>query len=253
MLSTQAHESPTAPAALASAFTGLATALILFTVLPSAAIGGEVVFTVASSAAIEAKAGRSHDPKTETGELVSQAIATLKDSGLSLGEKRRKLRALVADRFDFADMARSALGYHWRELSEEQREQFVGGFTAFIEGVYLDKIQYYSGQDIVLGSERIDPPAYAQVNAKVVQQGRDAIPLGFRLRQEGNDWKIYDVTVDEISITANYRNQFSRVIEQRGLDQLMSDLRAKQQELDASLGKGQAQLSRDGKTVKQTQ
>jgi hypothetical protein len=100
---------------------------------------------------------------------------------------------------------------------------------------------------------RIDPPAYAQVNAKVVQQGRDAIPLGFRLRQEGNDWKIYDVTVDEISITANYRNQFSRVIEQRGLDQLMSDLRAKQQELDASLGKGQAQLSRDGKTVKQTQ
>ncbi len=150
-------------------------------------------------------------------------------------------------------MARSALGYHWRELSEEQREQFVGGFTAFIEGVYLDKIQYYSGQDIVLGSERIDPPAYAQVNAKVVQQGRDAIPLGFRLRQEGNDWKIYDVTVDEISITANYRNQFSRVIEQRGLGQLMSDLRAKQQELDASLGKGQAQLSRDGKTVKQTQ
>jgi hypothetical protein len=100
---------------------------------------------------------------------------------------------------------------------------------------------------------RIDPPAYAQVNAKVVQQGRDAIPLGFRLRQEGNDWKIYDVTVDEISITANYRNQFSRVIEQRGLGQLMSDLRAKQQELDASLGKGQAQLSRDGKTVKQTQ
>jgi len=77
MLSTQAHESPTALAALASAFTGLATALILFTVLPSAAIGGEVVFTVASSAAIEAEAGRSHDPKAETGELVSQALATL--------------------------------------------------------------------------------------------------------------------------------------------------------------------------------
>src|SRR5713226_181724 len=239
MLSTQAHESPTARASLASAFTSLAIALILFTVAPSAAI--------------EAEAGRSHDPKAETRELVSQAIATLRDSGLSLGEKRQKLRALVAGRFDFADMARSALGYHWRELSREQRQQFVVGFTAFIEGVYLDKIQYYAGQDIVLDGERIDPPGYAQVNAKVVQQGRDAIPLGFRLRQEGNDWKIYDVTVDEISITANYRNQFSRVIEQRGLGQLMSDLRAKQQELDASLGKGQAQLSRDGKTVKQTQ
>jgi ABC-type transporter MlaC component len=43
--------------------------------------------------------------------------------------------------------------------------------------------------------------------------------------------------VDEISITANYRNQFSRVIEQRGFGQLMRDLRGKQQELDALLGK----------------
>ena len=237
MLSTQAHQSPTALAALASAFIGLAIALILFAVVPSAAIGGEVFFAVESSTANEAEAGRSHDPRAETGELVSQALATLTDSGLSLGEKRQKLRALVAGRFDFADMARSALGYHWRELSEEQREQFVAGFAAFIEGVYLDKIQYYSGQDIVLGRERIDPPGYAQVDAKVVQQGREPIPLGFLLRQEDTDWRIYDVTVDEISITANYRNQFSRVIERRGFGQLMSDLRGKQQELDALLGK----------------
>jgi hypothetical protein len=124
---------------------------------------------------------------------------------LSLGEGRQKLRVLVAGRFDFADMARSALGYHWRELSKEQPQQF----------------------------------RYAQVNAKVVQQGRDAIPLDFRLRQEGNDWKIYDVTVDGISITANHRNQFGRVNQQRGFGQLMSDLHGKQQELlDAYLTRG---------------
>ncbi len=109
MLSTQAHQSPTALAALASAFIGLAIALILFAVVPSAAIGGEVFFAVESSTASEAEAGRSRDPRAETGELVSQALATLRDSGLSLGEKRQKLRALVAGRFDFADMA-SAIG-----------------------------------------------------------------------------------------------------------------------------------------------
>lgn len=77
----------------------------------------------------------------------------------------------------------------------------------------------------MLGGERIDPPGYAQVNAQVVQQGRNAIALDFRLRQKDNDWKIFDVTVDGISITANYRNQFGRVIEQRGFGQLMGDLR----------------------------
>ena len=48
---------------------------------------------------------------------------------------------------------------------------------------------------------------------------------------------MYDVTVDNISITANYRNQFNRVINSQGFDALMNEMRTKQQELIASLGK----------------
>jgi hypothetical protein len=93
MLSTQAHESPTALAALASAFIGMAIALILFAVVPSAAIGGEVFFAVESSTANEAEAGRSHDPKAETGELVSQALATLRFRLVARREKAKAARA----------------------------------------------------------------------------------------------------------------------------------------------------------------
>ena len=47
---------------------------------------------------------------------------------------------------------------------------------------------------------------------------------------------IYDITIDNISIAANYRNQFNRVINNKGFDALMSDLKAKQQGLEDSLG-----------------
>ena len=60
--------------------------------------------------------------------------------------------------------------------------------------------------------------------------------MDYLLRDIDGDWKIYDVTVDAISIVANYRNQFNRVINDQGFDKLMSDMRAKQQQLQASMG-----------------
>ena len=72
----------------------------------------------------------------------------------------------------------------------------------------------------------------------MIQPDRDQpIRLDYRLKQDGGDWKVYDVTVDNISIMANYRNQFDRVINHQGFDALMKQMQSKQQELVASLGK----------------
>lgn len=69
---------------------------------------------------------------------------------------------------------------------------------------------------------------YSQVNSKVNQPiGGDRIAFSYRLKYEDGEWKIYDVTVDAISIIANYRNQLNRVINAKGFPTLMADLRAK--------------------------
>jgi len=54
------------------------------------------------------------------------------------------------------------------------------------------------------------------------------IQINYLVKQTEGDWKVYDVTVDDISITANYRNQFTRMIDQQGFDGLMSAMRKKQ-------------------------
>ena len=71
----------------------------------------------------------------------------------------------------------------------------------------------------------------------MVQEGKDSIPINYRLKADDSTWKVYDVTVDNISITGNYRNQFNRVINNRGFDALMNDMRAKQESLDQSIAK----------------
>jgi phospholipid transport system substrate-binding protein len=155
-----------------------------------------------------------------------------------LPQRRRELRSLVEQNFDFETMSRSALGYNWRSLSPDQRAQFTKLFTAFIEVAYLDKIQDYQGQQVQFAGEHSLGDGYAEVDTKIVQPGKSPISVNYLLEQKDGAWKIYDVTVEAISIIANYRNQFNRVISQKGFDQLMADLQAKQQQLESLLGEG---------------
>jgi phospholipid transport system substrate-binding protein len=183
-----------------------------------------------------APAMADEDPMTVVKNTVNQALDVLRDTSSPLAQRQDKLRQIVAQTFDFKEMAKSALGYHWKELTPAQQQEFTNAFVAFIEDSYLSKINDYRGQQVNFLKVSNDGPQYAQVNTDIVQpNGKDAIHVNYRLLKEDGTWKIYDVTVDAISIIANYRNQFNRVMNSKGYDTLIKDLKAKQAALAASL------------------
>lgn len=189
-----------------------------------------------ADAARPAPVWASMTPLAAVNQVIGHALPVLRDTKTPLPKRRQQLRSLLEGHFDFRDMARTALGYHWRQLKPAQRAEFAKLFTAFIENAYLSKIQNYSGQEVNLTGQKSEGPGFAKVNSQIVQPGKQPISVDYLLRQTGAGWKIYDVTVDNISIVANYRNQFNRVINDQGFDKLMAHMRAKQQQLQASLG-----------------
>jgi phospholipid transport system substrate-binding protein len=77
-----------------------------------------------------------------------------------------------------------------------------------------------------------DGPDYATVYSTVVlQDQKNPIAVNYLMRHDGNEWKIYDITIDAISVIANYRNQFNRVLNNDGYDKLVELLRQKIQGL----------------------
>ena len=196
-----------------------------------------MVFTVTFTVGLTPARAQT-SAKATTQEFVEQALQILRNRQKSVVEKRRELKPLVESRFDAAEMARSTLGYHWRSLTPDQRANFTQVFTAFIEAAYLDKVQDYAGQQVQFGQSRSLGQGYAEVETTIVQAGKDPIPVTYLLEQSGSGWKVYDVTVDNISIIENYRNQFNRVINQQGFPKLMADLRAKERQLGFELGEG---------------
>ena len=210
--------------------------------VPTTVLGAAFTMAVFVMGAVSvAGAATESDPVTLVQNTVNQAVEVLKDHQMPASARRGKLIQVVAPHFDFTEMARSSLGEHWRNLTPAQRQKFVPLYTAFMEDVYLNKLQGYSGEKIDFLNQASDGPGYSEVRTRVVQtNGAEPIRVDYRLEQQGGDWKVYDVMVDGISITANYRNQFNRVINNEGFDSLVSKMQSKQQELAASLGNSKA-------------
>jgi phospholipid transport system substrate-binding protein len=185
------------------------------------------------------------DPTAMIKSVIDQTIAVFKDRSITPAARQAKLRAIAEQHFDFAEMARSTVGYHWRGFTAEQRKEFVPLFTSFIEDVYLDQIQRYSVQriqkdiqstNIEFTKQQLDGAGDAEVFSTVITTERATpIPVNYRMTIVNGEWKVYDLTVDSISVMANYRNQFNRVLNNGGYDKLVSIMREKQKALAATL------------------
>jgi len=190
----------------------------------------------------------SATPTASVQTVIDQAIAVFKDKSVAPSDREQKLRTIAESHFDFERMARTAVGLHWRQFSEAQRAEFVPIFTNFIEDVVLSRVEQYSVQRIQqdiesslvhFTRESMDTPDHAIVYSDVTLANRaKPLQVNYLLKRDGEQWKIYDITIDAISVIANYRNQFNRVLNDGGYDKLVSIMRQKQQALGASMANG---------------
>jgi phospholipid transport system substrate-binding protein len=140
-------------------------------------------------------------------------------------ERRRRLEQVVGDRFDYQEMSRRSLGAPWNTVSDKEKEEFVALFRTLLINSYADKIETYSGEGVQYLNERTEKE-YAEVRTKVLT-GKVEIPLDYRLINKGDDWRVYDVVVDGISLVNNYRGQFSKILRSGTFADLVDQLRKK--------------------------
>ena len=203
---------------------------------PQFAVALPIAFAIIASVAQPLTAASSPTPLTVVKQMVAQVLSIVNDKQMAQPFKQKKLRELGAANFAFNEMSRSALGRSWRSLSTDQRQRFVPLFTSFLEGVYLDKVQNYSSEEIQITKAHLTGQDYAQVSGRIVQQGSESIGLGFSLKREGGAWKIYDVAVDNVSTLNSYRTQFQRIMGEKGFDELIRQIQNRDRELASTLG-----------------
>lgn len=202
---------------------------------PSRCWSGAVGIALIALIAVQARAGV---PTEQIKASVDQIIRILQDPALKsearAKDRRAAIRGAANNLFDFQETAKRALGRHWQRLSEQDRAEFVPLFTDRLERSYIARIEQYSGEKIGYVGEAVDPGGeVATVKTTFTTKRGAEVPIDYHLLRRGDRWMIYDVFVEGVSLVANYRTQFDKIIQTSSSQELVRRMRAGQGDIPA--------------------
>lgn len=135
---------------------------------------------------------------------------------------------VVLSRVDLNAMSRWVLGKHWRTATPQQRAAFIVEFREMMLGSYLRSVSNYQDNGVRFLPLRGDlKKGRAIVHAEVDQPNGPMVHVTFRMRRVDDQWLIFDVAAEGVSLVATHRTGFSRAIRKSGMDSLIAQLHAK--------------------------
>lgn len=162
-------------------------------------------------------------------ETADALLAELKANRESFENDPAKLYAaverIVLPHFDFKYVSQLVLARYWSKASDDQRARFMDAFKTQLVGFYGNALLDYSNEKVEWESADIPADAEeAMVRSRIIPSGGSPIPLTYSMRKKSDGWKVYDVTVEGVSLVTNYRGQFAAEIRRNGLDALIARL-----------------------------
>jgi phospholipid transport system substrate-binding protein len=144
-------------------------------------------------------------------------------------ERRAAVRKIAEDIFDFTETAKRSLGRHWQPRTPAERKEFVDLFANLLERSYLSKIELYNGEKIAYLGDTVDGDQ-ATVRTKILTKQGTEVPVDYKMFRHGDRWLVYDVVIEGVSLIANYRTQFNKIIQTSSYQELVRKMKTKQAE-----------------------
>ena len=140
-------------------------------------------------------------------------------------EKVAALSVLFDKFLDTDAMGRDALGEHWSSFTPAQQKEFLPLFRELIQLAYVQDLLLFQNPDFVYVGQQLITGG-ALVDTKIVTP-RDKFDITYTLISAGDKWVVTAITVEGVSLTANYGNQFNRVLARTSVDDLLALMRRK--------------------------
>lgn len=161
--------------------------------------------------------------------LGDKAIEVLRDkANTSFAEREAAFREVMVTGFSIPTVSRFVLGRHWKTATKQQREDYSAIFVDFIVRVYASRFDSYGGELFEARSAIQDESGDTIVRAQILRpSGGEPIDVDFRVRERDGVQKVIDVLVEGISMLHTHRVEFASVVNRKGIDGLLEDLRAR--------------------------
>lgn len=137
-------------------------------------------------------------------------------------EVQALVKQKVLGHFDFQRMAALAAGLSWRKATPEQKTELTDQFRTLLVRTYASALGKFKGQSLEFDPQRkSEDQRKAIVRSRLLQPGAEAITVDYKMVAAGSGWKVYDVSVDGVSLVTTYRDAFAEEARANGVDGLI--------------------------------
>ncbi len=152
----------------------------------------------------------------------------------------KKLRQIAEQKFlpyfDFKQMTRLAVGPSWRRATPEQQQALSDSFRSLLINTYTSALNQASS--LLDKTLEIRPVQRADqkdvlVHTVVHSPGKPPLAIDYRMLNDGQGWKVYDVVVEGVSLVTTYRSEFSEEVQRGGVPGLIKALEDKNRSIAA--------------------
>jgi len=180
----------------------------------------------------------------------TKMLRSINENRAEINKSPDKLKSLVEEiilpHLDFIAASKAVMGKYWRRAEKAQKIKFIRQFRLLLLRFYSSALaEYLNGNDKKLREDLIhyfpsklaDGDTSLTVRAEIIPDSGKAIPMRYRLHLTKKGWKIYDVSVEGISMITTYKNNFATQFKTQGIDALIASLEEKNKQLLAKNGK----------------
>jgi phospholipid transport system substrate-binding protein len=164
----------------------------------------------------------------------NQIISVLKANKSSLKSNPNIIYNAVEAHFlpnvDVAGMSRSVLGRDaWNKASASERTQFSQAFTKLVIRTYASPLAQYTDETVKFMPLRGSLEGrFVRVNSIIMRSQGQNIPLSYSLVSKNGQWKVYDMSVEGVSLLQSFRSQFAQVLQNSNISEVIKQMQHKQ-------------------------
>lgn len=160
------------------------------------------------------------EPQTEVETMVNSVLSVMKNTELTVDEKKAQISGRVQDFLNVESMSRRTLGPYWDGASEEQRQYFSQLFVKVLEGTYLNRIEDYSDGEVKFQKQRVKDDK-AIIDTVIVAKELE-IPVQYKMIFADGRWQVFDLVIEGVSLVRNYRASYGEIIRREGYEGLFA-------------------------------
>ena len=94
---------------------------------------------------------------------------------------------------------------------------------------YISKVDQRGGGKMTVRGERVDGESAVVGTTLLLGSGHE-MAIDYRMHSADDRWQVYDLSVDGVSLVANYRAQFNKIIRASSYEALVTRFKSLQAE-----------------------